>query len=123
MMGSDAQRGTAAGLDPRQFSRELQERMRDAQALRDEAARNGQDVRALDQAIAGMRSLGSMSPGDPRAAAMLREQVVEGLKAFEFNLRRSLDGNAVRVGRTGEVPDAYRRQVEEYYRSLGRSPK
>ena len=66
-----------------------------------------------------------MSLEDSRAAADLRAQTVEGLKAFEFQLRKlaGADNGSVLLGRSGEVPAAYRRKVEEYYRSLGRSGK
>ena len=63
---------------------------------------------------------------DKRAEAMLRTQVVEGLKAYEFALRRANGddaGNRVLLERSGGVPPAFKAMVEEYYRALSRTPK
>jgi len=60
---------------------------------------------------------------DPRTAADLRSKTVEGLKNFEFGLRRSLgegEANRVLLERSGDVPPAYKQNVEEYYRAIGR---
>jgi hypothetical protein len=63
--------------------------------------------------------------GDDKALAMLKSQVVEGLKGFEFDLRRALgmDKDRVLLGRTGDVPEGYRQYVEEYYRTLAGGKK
>lgn len=58
---------------------------------------------------------------DKRAEAMLRTQVVEGLKAYEYALRRANgEESSVLLERSGEVPPAFKALVEEYYRSLSR---
>ena len=46
------------------------------------------------------------------------------LKTFEFSLRRKLGENDTRVllGRSGDVPAAFKQFVEEYYRSLAKKP-
>ena len=49
--------------------------------------------------------------------------MIDGFKDFEFGLRRRLgEGDSTRVllERTGDVPAAYKQNVEEYYRSLAR---
>lgn len=81
----------------------------------------------LNEAIESLRNMTSTftSLDDKRAEAILRTQVVEGLKAFEFALRRANGddaGTRVLLERTGDVPPAYRAMVEEYYRSLSRPP-
>jgi hypothetical protein len=112
--------------DARQLTREMQQRLGEAQALREELARQRVDVSALDRAIESMRTMSARSPfDDTESAKMLRSQVVEGLKAFEFSLRRSLNGpedGRVLSGRTGDVPPAFKAQVEEYYRSIAKPP-
>lgn len=116
-------RPTLSRQDAQQFRRELQERIREAESMRGSLERQGQDVTELARAIQGMRSLGTPAGlDDPRSAADLRAQTIEGLKAFEFALRRRLGGAdpGVLLGRAGDVPARYRQQVEEYYRSLGR---
>jgi hypothetical protein len=60
---------------------------------------------------------------DPEEAARLQAAVADGLKAFEFALRRRLEGaggEQVRLGAGDQVPPGFRALVEEYYRSLAR---
>src|SRR6185437_1248891 len=108
--------------DVRQFSSEMQQRIRDAQALRGDLARQGTDVSALDRAIDEMRALAAPENlRDDKSGGQLRGQVIDGLKAYEFALRRSLDAKEngqVLAGRSGDVPAAFRAYVEEYYRSI-----
>jgi hypothetical protein len=116
--------GRLSQEDVQQFAREARERLAEAQALRDQLAQKGLDVRELDRAIEGLRGLSNaQSLEDPRAAADLRSKTINGLKDFEFGLRRSQgegDGNRVLLERSGDVPPAYKQNVEEYYRSIGR---
>ena len=125
-MGS-AGPGAQAGGDGRQFSREMAERVADARALRDELGRQGIDVAPLDRAMQGMRNAGRDGAFDDGAnAAALRARIIEGLKAYEFALRRALgeaNGGTVLLGRTGEVPARFRSQVEEYYKAIARPAK
>ena len=113
--------------DPQQTARELQQRIADAEAIARDLRRQGQDVAPLDRAIEAMKMASTFtSLEDKRAEAVLRTQVVEGLKAYEFALRRANGddaGNRVLLERSGEVPPAFKAMVEEYYRSLSRSPK
>jgi len=113
--------------DPQQTARELQQRIADAEAIARDLRRQGQDVAPLDRAIEAMKMASTFtSLEDKRAEAVLRTQVVEGLKAYEFALRRANGddaGNRVLLERSGEVPPAFKAMVEEYYRSLSRTPK
>ena len=116
--------GTTEGSS-RQYARELRQRRLDAEQLRRDLARQGLDVRELDRVITGMRDLeGSAALGsDAAAVARLRDEVAEGLKDFEFGLRRELRGpdeDRPRLGRQDEVPPEYRELVEKYYESLAR---
>jgi hypothetical protein len=92
---------------------------------RELANREGVDLSELDRAIGrmqGLSNLGSLS--DPRSERELRQQVIEGLRAFEFSLGRVFgdrSGERALVDRSGEIPPQYRKYVEEYYRALGRA--
>ncbi|HEX7120105.1 MAG TPA: DUF4175 family protein [Longimicrobiales bacterium] len=119
--------GRPAPLSPdeiRQFRREARERIADAEALRQQLARDGRDVDALSRIIAQMRALDSSRIyADPAEIDRLRTLIIEGLKRFEFGLRRELLGNddgRVFVPGAGQVPAGYEEWVAEYYRSLGR---
>ena len=102
----------------------MQQRVRDAEALRNELAKQGADVSALDRAMEAMRAAANPENlKDEKSGGELRTQVIDGLKAYEFALRRTIDGkdNAqVRSGNNGDVPAEFRAYVEEYYRSLAR---
>jgi hypothetical protein len=112
--------------DARQLARELQQRLADAEAIRRDLQRQGVDVAPLDRAIEALRGSVVTSLEDKRAEAALRQQVIEGLKAYEFALRRKYgDDQDARVllERSGDVPPAFRAMVEEYYRALSKAPK
>lgn len=123
---NSASGGPPDGNSLGQFGREMRERLSDAQSLRRDLKRQGVDTRDLDRAIAGMQSLADERQlADERTAADLRAQTLENLKSFEFMLRKQLgapDDNRVLLGRSGDVPAAFKQYVEEYYKSLARKP-
>ena len=125
--GQGGARGAAAGNDGGQFTREMGARLNDARTLRDQLAQQGVDVAPLDRAIQGMRAAERAGGFDnPQGTSALSAPVVEELKAYEFALRRALgeaDGGKVMLGRSGEVPAAFRGYVEEYYRSIAKPAK
>jgi hypothetical protein len=117
--------GAPMGLsaeDARQSRREIQERLADVERLRDDLAREGVDVGDLGEVIAGLRPLDDdRAYGDLEEVLRLQEAVIQGLKEFEFTLRREAAADAedrVFLSPPDEVPPGYRDQVEEYYRSL-----
>jgi hypothetical protein len=122
----DAQPGMSGGRprggNPRQLSRELRERRLDAERLRRDLEEEGVNVDELERILERMRALEGRGFGaDRNSAEQLRAQVIEGLKEFEFQLRRTLEGEETkrpRLGRQGEVPPQFREQVEKYYESL-----
>jgi len=126
--GSGAINGGGAqqpGDGPRQLAREMQERIAEAEALRGELKQQGLDTAPLDRAIEGMRAVEKQerSGDDAHTAKDLRAQVLDGLKAYEFALRRAVEGNdgtRVMQVRPGEVPASFRAWVDEYYRSIAK---
>ena len=48
--------------------------------------------------------------------------MTDNIKRFEYTLRRRLDANASQVFLSGtdDVPEQYRKLVEQYYRSLSK---
>jgi hypothetical protein len=122
----DAQPGAPGsrmrGSDPRQLGRELRERRLDAERLRRDLEQEGVDVGELDRILGRLRSLEGRGLGSDRQALdLLQSQVIEGLKEFEFALRRQLGGDEnrrPRSGRQGEVPPEYRELVDRYFQNL-----
>jgi len=130
--GQGGQGRPQAGADERagasrQLDREMRERMNDAERLRQDLRQEGVDVRDLDRIMARMRDLQApLSQGEPQAIAALDRDVVQGFKAFEFALRRQLaqagNDRPILTG-ADEVPEQYRKLVEEYYRRLSKPPR
>jgi hypothetical protein len=113
--------------DAAQFSREFRLRREAAEQLRGEMVRQGLDTRELDNAIDGLRQLErGRTFNDPKGLDALQEQVIEGVKTFEFGLARALGLGAAgkpALGARATVPAEYRALVDEYYRSLAGSGK
>ncbi len=125
--GGGVPNGRLSPEDAQQFSREAQQRLADAQALRTDLQRQGLATKELDQAIDNLRQLtNAHTLEDQRISTDLRAKTIEGFKDFEFGLRRRLgesDSTRVLLERSGDVPAAYKSNVEEYYRSIGKGVK
>ncbi len=84
----------------------------------------GEDVGELDRMIKDLaRFENDETFGTVRGVDRLHDDVIEGLKTFEFALWRKFgDGGDRRpaLGASAQVPPQYRELVEEYYRSLAR---
>ncbi len=109
----------------------------DVRQFRGEARRYGQDVEALRKALSGrwrghqalddiLRQLKALDDDrvykNVQELAGLQAAVSEGLRRFEFDLRRKVEGETSDVRLTGsdDVPAEFKSLVEEYYRSLAR---
>lgn len=117
-------------LDPediRQFTREFREQRQSAEGLRRELRQMGVDAGDLERMIEQMRQLESgKNYDDPATLERLQQSLVEGLKAFEFALRRQVEGDERGrpvLGASGDVPAGFRQMVDEYYRSLSKKPQ
>jgi cell division septal protein FtsQ len=62
---------------------------------------------------------------DVEEIARLQSQVTDSAKRVEYDLRRKLEANDGRVLLSGsdEVPEQFRKVVEQYYRSLSKGPE
>ena len=111
--------------DARQLGREFQQRIRDAEKLRDRLAERGVQVADLELVIGAMRDFEAQFEGSLRGLDDLRREVIDGLKLFEFWLHRITDaasGRRPQLAGSDEVPESYREMVEEYYRALAAEP-
>ena len=109
--------------DIRQFRNESRQRAADAEALRRLLAQQKIDAKELDEIIKGLRKLDDASVyGNAEALARLEQSVTDSVKRFEYTLRRRLDANTSQVFLSGndDVPEQYRKLVEQYYRSLSK---
>ena len=130
--GGDASRiGSAIGgyqpgiyteADLRQLAREFNRRLGDAEALRRNFRELGIDAQDFEEILSRMRDFRIRGINqDPLALESLREDIVEGLKQFEYRLWREIEGedeNRLYLAGADEVPAGYRDLVEEYFTTL-----
>ena len=118
----DRRAGEFNPRDVRQWQREFRERGTEVQELqRMLRAENFDGVGDLSEIIQAMRML-----DDPRQyqdveeIARLQTFVLEGLKRFEYQLRREVDNDSEELFLAGsdEVPSGFRDLIEEYFKSL-----
>ncbi len=83
----------------------------------------GVDPRLLDEVLRNLKALDDERVyQDAATLARLQTAVADGMKRFEFSLRRQVDakGQDVYLSGSDEVPEQYRRLVDEYYKSLSK---
>jgi hypothetical protein len=130
-VGGDARPGAPERLGPlsdediRQLTRELRERAVQADTLSTQLRAAGQDAadaQAIRDALQRLERRGVWN--DPAQAAALQAAVLESLKRLEFSLRRKVEGapeERATLQGSDDVPDGYRKLVEQYYKALAGS--
>jgi hypothetical protein len=121
-------RGDAGGpIDPRQFQREARERRTEAQALARDLQALGIDTKDLNAIIGALAALDNARVySNADEIARIERQLADTLQRFQFSLRRDLgtaDADQLLLAGPDAAPEAYRKQIEEYYRSLARDRK
>lgn len=115
----------AGGLSPddrRQYRGELRQWSAEAQDLARRLKEQGLSSAELDAVLRGLRALDSDKVfSDPGELERLQTAVLDGVKQFEFRLRRQNAPTAppAAVVAADEVPVEFKSLVEEYYRTLG----
>jgi hypothetical protein len=124
--GSVGDRRPGSGMSPqdaRQFRAEVRQLLTTAEQLRRSVEKI--DQQALNDILKKLRELDNDKVfQDPAAFDRLQAQAAEAVKRFEFNLRRrsELKGNEVLLSGDGDVPEEFRKLVEQYYKSLSKAP-
>ena len=122
--GSRRPGGNLQGMTPedaRQFRAELRQMTGTAEQLR--RAVGKEDQAAVADLLKKLRALDNDQVfKDPAQFARLHTQAADAVKRFEFNLRRKteLKGNELLLSGDGDVPEEFRKLVEEYYKSLSK---
>ena len=122
-MGDARPGGRFTGEQVRQFRGEARQRAADAEALRRLLSQQKIDTKEIDEILKGLRRLDDESAyANPESLARLEQAVTDNIKRFEYTLRRKLDANASQVflSNSDDVPEQYRKLVEQYYRSLSK---
>jgi len=111
--------------DIRQFRGEIRQWTREGEQLRRLLQGQRMDPKELDAILRNLRQMDDDRVyQDPQELLRLQAQVNEGLKRFEYGLRRKIEGNNNQILLSGsdEVPEQFRKLVEQYYRSLSKAP-
>ena len=114
------------GDDVRQFRGEVRQWTRDAEQLRRMVQGQGVDAKELDEMLRNLRELDDDRVyKDVEELERLQSQVTESMKRFEFDLRRQVEGADAQLLLSGsdDVPEKFRKIVEQYYRSLSKAPE
>jgi hypothetical protein len=123
----DRRPGDYFGRDEiRQFRNEIRRWRGEGQELRRLLQESNLSAKELDEILRVMRALDDDRVYQDLAELQrLQQFVTEGAKRFEFALRRraAADGNEAVLSGADEVPEEFRKLVEQYYRSLAKSPR
>jgi hypothetical protein len=113
--------------DERQFRGEARQWANEAEQLRRLLqGQRGVDTRQLEDILKGLRALqDDRIYQDVEELARLQSAVTENMKRFEFMLRRRAESGAGAIVLSGsdEVPEQFRKLVEQYYKSLSKAPE
>lgn len=111
----------------RQFRDQARYWANETQGLRDQLRNDRVNPADLDEVLRAMRQLDDDRVYmDAKELERLETLVAEGLKRFEFGLRREVEDAAndqPTLATTDEVPRGFRALVEEYYRSLSKQSR
>jgi hypothetical protein len=112
--------------DARQFRSEAQRWTRDAEQLRRMLQGEKIDPKEIDALLRNLRQLADdRIYKDVEELQRLQAQVTDSAKRIEYDLRRKLEAKEGQVLLSGsdEVPESFRKAVEQYYRSLSKGPE
>jgi hypothetical protein len=107
----------------RQFEKEYELRIKEAQEI-SRNLRDHQDLAAqVKSMLARMKQMGSMKfLYDAQELERLKSTVIEGFRQLELdvskNLQHVINKENLHLAKDEEVPELYRKQVEDYYKAL-----
>jgi hypothetical protein len=99
---------------------------REAEQLRRLLQNEKIDPKEIDAMLRNLRQLAdTQAYKDVDEIARLQSQVTDSAKRVEYDLRRKLEAREGQVLLSGsdEVPEQFRKVVEQYYRSLSKGPE
>lgn len=115
--------GSTMGGGDMQFAREAQEQQQAAQQLQRAVQKEGGDTKMLGQAIETLGKLGSPSAYGDKSVLQMEHSLVEGLKSWEYGLRKQFGADKAprpTFGDVNDVPADFKALVSEYYKALAK---
>ena len=122
----DRRPGRLSNDEVRQFRGEARQWTAEAEQLRGILRGQRIPVNELDEALRKLRELqDDRVYHDVEELQRLQAAVAEGLKRFEYALRRKVEGanNQVFIAGSEDVPEEFRKLVEQYYKSLAKEKR
>jgi hypothetical protein len=110
--------------DARQYRAEIRQMAAAGEQLRRSVGK--EDQAAVADMLKKLRALDTDQVfKDPAQFDRLQTAAADAVKRFEFTLRRraELKGNEVLLSGDGDVPEEFRKLVEQYYKSLSKGPE
>ncbi|PYV38486.1 MAG: hypothetical protein DMG06_25565 [Acidobacteria bacterium] len=109
----------------RQFEKEYQLRLKEAQEIGRNLTGQPDLATQLKNMVERMKQMSSMKfLLDERELERLRNNVIEGFRQLELDLSKNLQHlitkENLHLAKDEEIPEAYRKQVEDYYKALSR---
>jgi hypothetical protein len=122
-MGAWNNRGPLTPEEVRQMQAELRQRVQDAENLARDLRGQGVDVTDLNNWIGRLRELQRNGEHfqNRELLANIQASIAAGFKDVEFGIRRKLEGEStdkLHLSGSEQLPPAYKKMVEEYFRSL-----
>jgi len=106
----------------RQLESELRQRLADAEDLKRALGKNTDLAKDLNRAVEQLRKFNPNAFSDPNQLSLLKNEVIDPLRALEVELARRLQAklgnNGAGAFGDGDAPDRYRKTIEDYYRRL-----
>jgi hypothetical protein len=117
--------GRFSDEDVRQFRNEARQWTTEAEQLRRMVQGQKLNARELEEVLSGLRALQDdrvyQNAGE---LERLQSAVTEGMKRFEYTLRRRAEGNEqVLLSGSDDVPEQFRKLVDQYYKALSKAPE
>jgi hypothetical protein len=112
------------GYDPRQYTRELQERYNELRDLQRQLGPNSPYARELDAIANNLQTLirDNKLVGNPQAIEKLSQQIIDPFRGVELELSRALElllaKENIRSAKEEDFPEDYAKYLEEYYKKL-----
>ena len=109
----------------RQFEKEYQLRLKEAQEIGRNLTGQPDLATQLKNMVERMKQMSSMKfLLDERQLERLRSHVIEGFRQLELDLSKNLQHlitkENLHLAKDEEIPEAYRKQVEDYYKALSK---
>ena len=116
--------GSLTAEERRQFEREYQLRLKEAQEIGKHLSDQPDLASQIKNIVDRMKQVGSRKLQDEKGLERLSSSVIEGFRGLEIELSKSLQQQFTKenlhLAKDEDIPEPYRKQVEDYYKALSK---